>query len=106
MNMTSRAFWSRNDESVIVRPETTSGRLKSGAGIPSSTIVESVLAMVFPPAVIVALGPSSSYGLRIEARDGGHEGDPRHPVDGDSGDHRQHAVDPPGGPRPRHRGGP
>ena len=42
MNSTSSAGLSANVASEIVWPLTTSGRLKSGAGVPSSSIVEKV----------------------------------------------------------------
>ena len=52
MNISSSALFSAKSLSAFVLPDTTSGRLKSGAVVPKSNIVESVLAMAETPKLI------------------------------------------------------
>src|SRR6185312_13751083 len=47
MNITKSARLPANVSSVTVSPETTSGREKSGAGVPSPSMVDSVAAISF-----------------------------------------------------------
>jgi hypothetical protein len=47
MNMTTSTFLSWNVLREIVRPETTSGKEKLGALVPSSSMVEEVAAITY-----------------------------------------------------------
>ncbi|HXF96587.1 MAG TPA: hypothetical protein VNI61_10870 [Gemmatimonadales bacterium] len=59
--MTSNAGASRKSASETIRPS-VSGRAKSGAGVPSSSIVDGTATMsVIPPFAQVPFGPLGVY---------------------------------------------
>src|SRR4051794_15890460 len=80
MNSTSSASLSANVASEIVAPPTTSGSLKSGAGVPSSNIVEKVRVMGSDRRSVIG----SELDMPFRAVEGGNQGGPRTFDDGEA----------------------